>query len=360
MPGPHQQDLPSRRQAAPRAAHFVLFVLFVAGLGGLGGAGCAIPINVTDLNKDIPKAAMPIAIRSGLDTMSEPETARRLQRLLADPELRAVQQNLVAGLLDGTLATLSDKERADRIGALTTRALMAVLGGASRELTAGIAGVTQGAMNGALDAALNQGRQHELETLLTAVIAASIRALVQGLREAELGKTLTAFLTEELGPALGKSVRQDAAPALAELLRNDELNRALGATARVLGREMVLGATEALAHAQPPREEGSLLSRVTELAHQGARLFGSAAWVLLLIILALGAWTLKLVAQSRSYREEADRRAATVRLLADATAIAQGKPWSDDLIAALQERIRREEQTLAELRQVKRRSARGS
>ena len=357
MPGPTLQVIPSCRQAAPRAK--ALFLL-VTGLCGLVGAGCAIPINVTDLNKDIPKAAMPIVIRSGLDTLSEPETTRRIQRLLADPELRAIQQNLVAGLLDGTLATLSDKERADRIGALTTRALMGVLGGASRELSAGINGVTQGAVSGALDAALTPGRQHELETLLTAVITACIRAAAQGLREAELGKSLTSFLTQELGPALGKSLRQDLAPGLAELLRNEELNRALGATARVLGREMVLGATEALAHTQPPREEGSVLSRVTELAHQGARLFGSAAWVLLLVILALGAWTLKLLAQSRSYREEADRRAATVRLLAEATEVSQGKPWSDDLIVALQERIRREEQTLAELRKAKRRSARGA
>lgn len=355
MPGKYLQMRRAGRNFTLRSAAWILVLV---GFCGVLSAGCAIPIRVTDLNKDIPKAAMPIAIRAGIDTMSDPETARRMQRLLADPELRAVQQNLVAGLVDGTLATLSDKERAERIGALTTQALMGILGGASRELASGLAGVTQGAMNGALDAALNQNRQHELEALMSAVIAATIRAAVNGLREAELGKNLTRFLTGELGPALGTVVRQDAAPALAELLRNEELKGALGSTARLLGREMVLGATDALAQTQQPREEGSLLARATELAHQGARLFGSAAWVLLLIIVALVVWTLKLLAQSRSYREEAERRAATVRLLAEATAVSEGKPWSEELIGALQERIRIEEKALAELRQAKRRPAR--
>lgn len=358
MPGKNFQMSRAGRNSSLRSAAWILVLVgLCGGLSGVLSAGCAIPIRVTDLNKDIPKAAMPIAIRAGIDTMSDPETARRMQRLLADPELRAVQQNLVAGLIDGTLATLSDKERAERIGALTTQALMGILGGASRELAAGAAGVTQGAMNGALDAALNQNRQHELEVLMSAVIAASIRAAANGLREAELGKNLTGFLTGELGPALGTAVRKEAAPALAELLRNEELMGALGTTARLLGREMVLGATDALAQTQQPREDGSLLSRVTELAHQGARLFGSAAWVLLLIIVALVVWTLKLLAQSRSYREEAERRAATVRLLAEATAVSEGKPWSEELIGALQERIRIEEKALAELRQSKRRSA---
>ena len=359
MPG---KNLPISRAGGWPALRSAACILVIGGLyGGLCGllsAGCAIPIRVTDLNKDIPKAAMPVAIRAGIDTMSDPETARRMQRLLADPEMRAIQQNLVAGLVDGTLATLSDKERADRIGALTTRALMGILGGASRELASGIAGVTQGAMNGALDAALNQNRQHDLEVLMSAVIAASIRAAANGLREAELGKNLTSFLTEELGPAVGKTMRKEVAPGLAVLLRNEELKGALGATARLLGREMVLGATEALAQTQQPREDGSLLARATELAHQGARLFGSAAWVLLLIIVALVVWTLKLLAQSRSYREEAERRAATVRLLAEATAVSEGKPWSEELIGALQERIRIEEKALAELRHARRRPER--
>lgn len=341
------------------AAHDAPRLLRCLVIGWLGAsAACAIPIRIADLNKEIPRTTMPIAVRSGIDTMSDPETTRRVQRLLADPQMRAVQEALVAGLLDGTLATLSDKERAERIGALTTKAMTGILQGAARELSAGIGAVTQSAVDGALDTALSPTRRRDLERLLGEIIAATIRAVAAGLRDAEVGKKISGSITEQVGPALGKALRDDVAPGLAALLQNEELNRSLGATAKLLGRELVLGATEALAQTQQPKAEGSLLSRITELAHEGARLFGSAAWLLLLIIAALLAWTMKLLAQSRSYREEAERRAAMTRFLVEATKVAEGKPWSEELINGLQQRIRAEEQVIAEARRPKRSSGR--
>jgi hypothetical protein len=326
--------------------------LLIAGLCGwfVNSAGCAIPIRVADLNKEIPKAAMPVAIRAGIDTMNDPETLRRVSHLLADPQVRAAEQALVNGLLDSTLATLSDNERAERIGALTTKALHGMLQGATRELDTELASATKSAVDGALDSALSPVHRQELENLLRALIATSFRAAVAALQDAEVGKKLARVLSEELSPALGKALREEVAPGVATLLKDPELNQALGATAHLVGREMVLGATEALAKTQQPKDTDSLLFRLTEMAHQGARLFGSAAWFLILVIIALFAWTMKLLAQSRGYREEAERRAATSRFLAEATHVARGKPWADELIAALQERIAAEEKALAELR----------
>lgn len=354
MRGQRHHIPPLAAPAASRARSGFLLAGLCAWLGG--SAGCAIPIRVTDLNKEIPRTTMPVAVRAGIDSMSDPEITRRVQRLLADPQMRAVQEALVAGLVDGTLATLSDKERAERIGALTTKAMTGILEGASRALSSGLGAATESALNGALDSALSPAHRRELESLLSELVAATVRAVVSGLRDAEVGNRLASAITEQVGPALGKALREDVAPGFAALLQNEELNRALGATAKMLGREMVLGATEALAQTQQPKTEGSLLSRITELAHEGARLFGSAAWLLVLIIIALIAWTLKLLAQSRSYREEAERRAVTTRFLAEATQVAQGKPWSEELICALQERIRAEEQAIAELRRPRRRS----
>lgn len=354
------KEAPIRRLAASHTARALRCGILIAGLGaGLGagvgaGAGCAVPIRIADLNKEIPRTTMPIAVRAGIDTMSDPETARRVQRLLADPQMRAVQEALVAGLVDGTLATLSDKERAERIGAMTMKAMTGLLQGASRELSAGLGAATQSALDGALDTALSPVHRRQLETLLTEIVVATIRAVAAGLREAEVGKHLSESITDQVGPALGKALREEVAPGFAALLQNEELNRALGATAKRLGRELVLGATEALAQTQQPKADGSLLSRITELAQQGARLFGSAAWLLILIIAALLAWTLKLLAQSRSYREEAERRAAMTRFLTEATKVAQGKPWSEELLSALQDHLRAEEQAIAELRAKKR------
>ena len=307
--------------------------------------GCAVPIRIADINRDVPRNTMPALVQSGVDTLSDPLTQKRLQRLLADPEVQAMQKALVAGLVDGTLATLSDSQRAERIGALATQAVTGIIHGATRELGAGLSDAT----GSAVDSALSPERRRALEGLITAVVMTTFRAAVQGLREAEFSKSLASAVTQDLGPALHKSLREDLAPGLAELLRNEELNQALGKTARRLGREMVLGATEGLAQAQQPKEDGSLLARATELAQKGARLFGTAAWLLVAIIIALLVWTLKLRTQAQSYREEAARRTAATRLISEATKAAEGKPWADELLTALQERIAAQDEAIAAL-----------
>jgi hypothetical protein len=317
---------------------FLIVVLLLLG-------NCAVPIRIADVNRDIPRTAVPAVARASLDTLSDPEIQRRMQRLLADPQTRAVQQALVAGLLDGALASLSDTARAERIGALATQAMTGLV----RELSADLAEGT----SSVLTAAMAPAHQRELEKLVGALVAAAFRSAAQGLQDAEMGKQLAGALTGQIGPALRQALRDEVAPGLAEALENPELNKALGKTARTLGREMVLGATEALAQTQP-RADGSLLARGTELAHQGARLVGSTAWLLLLIIVARGRWSWKQRAQARSYREEAERRAATSHFVAEATKVAAGKPWSDELLGALQERLRAEEEAIAALRFVKR------
>jgi hypothetical protein len=257
---------------------FLIVVLLLLG-------NCAVPIRIADVNRDIPRTAVPAVARASLDTLSDPEIQRRMQRLLADPQTRAVQQALVAGLLDGALASLSDTARAERIGALATQAMTGLVRGAVRELSADLAEGT----SSVLTAAMAPAHQRELEKLVGALVAAAFRSAAQGLQDAEMGKQLAGALTGQIGPALRQALRDEVAPGLAEALENPELNKALGKTARTLGREMVLGATEALAQTQP-RADGSLLARGTELAHQGARLVGSTAWLLLLIIVALGLW----------------------------------------------------------------------
>lgn len=244
--------------------------------------GCAIPTRVAELDLQIPKGATPVAIQAGLDKMDDPKTIRQVQQMLASPEMRDVQKEMVAGLVDGTLATLGDSERGKRIDDITSKAM---------------AGMVRGASN--------------------------------SLRSVDLGKTVSAAMTDEIGPAFEQTMRDDVGPAfkqtmrddvgpaLAEMLKNEDFRRELGATARVLGREMVLGVTEGLAQKKEPAEDGSLLSTVAGLLNQGAKLFGSAAWVLVLVILAMFAWIVKLLAQAKRYRDGAAAQPESAAVIAD-------------------------------------------
>lgn len=272
-----------------------------AALGAtLFAAGCAAPIR--ELSSEIPRQATPPTIRAGVDT-------------LADPALR-------------------------------------------KEITGITQDVTRSAVSGALDATLAPESRQKLQRAAGAVIGTSVRAMADGLASPAVGSGVSAVMTENIGPALETTMRDDVGPGLASVLGNEDLQRSLGETAHVLGREIVLGATEALAQQKPPPQTDSLLGRLSGLARQGAALFGSAAWVLVLVIALLFAWIVKLLAQARRYRSEASRRVATAQLLEEAARAAEGKPWAGELISSLQERVRAEERALAELREARRRERR--
>jgi hypothetical protein len=227
-------------------------------------AGCAGP--VAELSAKIPKKAAPAAIQAGVSTLADPALRKEIAQILASPEMRDIHRELVAGIADG-----------------------------------------------ALDTAVAPERQKKLQRVTGALIGTSVRAVADGLAGAEIATGVSAAMTRQIGPALETTMRDDVGPGLASILGNEDLQRSLGATARVLGREVVLGATEALAQQKAPPEADSLLGRATGLARQGAALFGSAAWVLVLVIALLFAWIVKLLAQARRYRSEATRRIAATQ-----------------------------------------------
>jgi hypothetical protein len=264
----------------------------------VGTAGCGAPI--AKLSSEVPKNAAPATIRATVDTLRDPALQKEIARILTSPEM----------------------------------------GEAQHELAAGITG-------GALDAALAPERQPAMQRAAGAVVATSVRAATDGLDRAGIGARVAAGMTERFGPALETTMRDDLAPGLASVAGHEELQRSLGATARVIGREIVLGATDALAQQKAPPETDSLLGRISGLARQGATLFGSAAWLLILVIALLFAWIVKLLAQARRYRSDASRRVAAAQLLEEAAKAAEGKPWAGELIRSLQERAQAEEKALA-------------
>ena len=261
----------------------------------VGVSSCTIPAKVAAVSPEVPREAPPVAIDATLGKLDEPETKRRMERLLASPEMRAVERELVAGVVDGSLSALEERDRQERIGALTSRYASEMARGLSSEIA-------------------------------------------RGLSETRLGSAASEAMTEELGPAMQKVLRENIGPGIAEALQDEEVHAALGATVRVLGREMVLGANEALTTIQEGKgsKDGSLLGRVRELASGGAKVATALAWVLGAIVVVLGVWIVKLLAQTKKYRDESEQRGAATRLMDEATRKSKGKAGSGELIAALQ------------------------
>jgi hypothetical protein len=308
----------------------------------LGAGGCSIPTRVTAANPEIGRKMTPVVIDEGLTKMDEAETKRRIERMMASPEMKAVEQELIAGLVDGSLSALGDEERSARISELTTQYMRRV---------------AQSAVRGALDGAMTEEHQRDLRRFAGSLMAASVGQLKQSLDEANLGRSVSSALNEHVGPAMETVLRENLGPAAAALLGNEELTRALGATARTIGREMVLGAHEALAEIQEksaPSDGTSLLSRLGSLTRKGTQLVSTLTWAVGAVAIALAVWVVRLLVQRRRYSTESEARAMTTRLLTEAIKASEGKPWSDELIQALEERFRAEEEAVLHLHRARR------
>lgn len=310
------------------------------------GVGCAIPTRVAELNMAIPKQATPVAIDAGLTALDDPTTKRRMEAMLASPEMKAVQRELLAGMIDGSLATLSDKDRADRIGALASRYTAGMIRGITKEIAPDLGPAAAQAMRSAMKGALSPENQREAQHMLTSFVETTIPPITKGISDAHLASSAAEAMTQDLGPAMQKVLKDNLAPGLAEALKDESVRRELGATARVMGREMVLGANEAIAQIQQskPQGEPSLAARVSSFVSKGATLADTLTWVLVAVVLMLCALVVKLLMQAKRYRQESEQRAAATRLIEEARKASKGKPWSDELLLALQDQMGAEEE----------------
>jgi hypothetical protein len=315
----------------------------------LGTAACG------PVAKTIPKAATSGIVEGGLKAMDDPENKQRLAHILASPEVKQVQQELVSQVVDGSLAALSEKDRVERLGEISARFAAGLVNGFSKEVAPQLGPATSAAMRGVMDGTMNVAmsdeHQRQMARLLGSLVQASVDPVLQRISEAELGTSMSSTMTKELGPAFEKVLRDNLGPGLAEALSREEVKRALGETAHTLGREIVLGAHEGLATMRETKEaqDSGLLGSMTSLAHQGATLGKILPWVMLAALLGMVAWVVKLLSQTRRYRTENEERAETTRVLAEAIRAAEGKPWSGELLTALEERFRDDEEAVVRI-----------
>ena len=280
----------------------------------LGASGCGLPAKVT---RDIT----PAAVDSGLKAMDDPANKKRIEHMLASPEMHDVEKALVAGVVDSSISALSDEDRARRIAALSSRYANVMLQGFSRDvmpqISPAVMEMTRGAVKGVMSEALKPENQ---EGVTSAVSTA---------------------MTRDLGPALQKVISDNLAPGIAAALQKEAVRRALGETAHLLGREMVLGVNEGMMKAQEMRGNGdsSMLGSLGVLASKGASIATWITLVLAALVVVLGGLLVKLLMQAKKYKNESDESVAETRLMTEARKASEGKPWSAELIAALEDRF---------------------
>jgi len=269
----------------------------LAVLGGvLAGvaSGCAgLPTQISKVNAEVPKQATAIALKQGIASAQEKENQQQMLALLSSPEVKGMQAQVVAGFLDGTLDALGSDGRASR--------LASQLG----PIAAGVA-------------------RNAIDTTLEQPVGGS----------GDLGARMATALNEDLGPALQNVVRENVGQGAIAVLGDPEFSRAMGAVARSMGREAVLGANEAITEIQNREgaaQDTSTFGRVGTLAKKGAELAGTASIFLGVLVLALGVWAVKLVTQARRYRAESEQHAATAAALRDALRDPTGTPLSRNL-----------------------------
>lgn len=315
----------------------------------VGASGCAIPTRVVDVSPEIPRQLTPVAIDSSLKALDDVETKRRMEHLLASSEMKDVQRELIAGLVDGSLAALSDKERSDRAGKLAAQYAAGLMHSLSHELTPAIGPLSEqavrGAVRGAMSEAFGEQGRREMQRFVGDLGQ-------EGFSKVEIASAVSGAMTNQIGPAIQKVLTDNIGPGIAGALRNEEVHRELGNTARLMGREMVLGADEALQELREKQPSGasSGMSPVSELLSKGTKLAGTLTWLLGLAVLLLGAWIVKLLLQARKFRTETEQRASTVRALNEALRAAEGKPWSDELRAALADQFKSNDDALLQIR----------
>lgn len=289
----------------------VLLALF--GATGCGAAGM--------MTRDVTHAA----VDSGLKAMDDPNNKARMAHLAGSQEIKDAEAEMISGVLDGSLAALGDEARIQRVNAITSRYATGMFQGFQKDVAPQIgpmiapivADVTRSAVQSAMSAAMGPEGQHELSTALSSA------------------------MTRDMGPAIQKVLSDNLAPGIAAALQNDEVKRALGDTAHLLGREMVLGVNEGLMKAQEQRgvDGKSALGSLSSMASKGAGIATAVTWVLAALVLVLGGLLVKLLMQAKKYRSESDENKAETRLIDEARKASEGKPWSGELIAALENRF---------------------
>jgi len=266
---------------------------FLCSLAGCAGVGA---VNAS-------RRAVPVVVDESLRSFELDANRERLARIVSSPEIQGMVRQAAKDSVQGLLAGASEDQAHDLVvglvGAITdalARDLREKLVPAVRaELLAPMRAEDRDAMKGAVDDAVTEATR------------TSVRAAAE-----ELPTSVAPAVASSLVATLG-------APALQEALDrtvSDATRSALVASADVM---------RGMRGAEGP----TLVQRLTRLLTVSL----IAAFLIGAGFLALTLWAVNLTRQARRVE------ALTRQLLDDASKAAEGKPWADEMLALLAERM---------------------
>jgi hypothetical protein len=293
--------------------------LLVCALVALASVGCKPAIR--SASSEIPRAATPALVDTGLEVFEEPETRQRLADVLGTPEMQRAFEELAAGFTRGALQGLSSEETAALVARFTS-VLVESLSSEMDRLGPALARLSE-----------------PTEKYVAGLTAAMVRAASDELARS-MGPAMRTAITEEIGPALRQAMAEDLGPGLAAMLRSAELNDALGGAVRVASRQAVLGSNDALADLAEHRSEDRSEAPLGAVG----QLFTQRTWLLPLLITAAifsipVVWLLRDRAATKRARAESDRRAARAGALLAAMELERDGGRSSEVLALLRREL---------------------
>lgn len=266
------------------------------------------------------------ATQSTVDQLAEPRTREVMAEFLSDPEVQGAARDISATIAGGIVDEVAQPERLERVGASLDDFLAVAAGSAGTRAAEAFAARSPEVTRAFLGAAsTEQGR---------AQVSAVAGAVTQG-----VARSLSQEIEREIGPAMREVIRTDISKAVAEGL-DDNVNEALGRTARTISREVVLGSQEALA--ELGSREGSVLGGVRRSAKLGIGLFKLLSLLFGVGLIVLFALYLRTLLKERRFERVSEDREAALLLLASTIKVAHGRPWGAELRELLREEMRDE------------------
>ncbi|MFP4598840.1 MAG: hypothetical protein ACLFVJ_11340 [Persicimonas sp.] len=165
----------------------------------------------------------------------------------------------------------------------------------------------RGLSRGAFDVWSEELSAAELESTAPTYLSAFAEALI-----AQIGPAIRRMIREEIGPGVAEAIRQHIGPATAQMLTDDQMQQALADTARVVGRNSLLGANQGLIEVSqgepvgggPMAGLGETLTAGQETLETVLWMLGAAVLVLLLLIVVLGLGLWRTFARSQELTQE--------------------------------------------------------
>lgn len=306
----------------PRTA-FLLFTLVSA-----SGLGCVSAEGVT-------RRAVPAALDSSVNYLSDPDAQKKIQRLLEDPQIKEASRELTAALVEGALDGATNEERQAKLRGITTQFIDSVAQAAARNLREDIS------------PAMNQAAASAVQRVLSTALSPHSREQAAAMVDAVTRSAVTAMtdsaargLRDDLGPALAKAIRADIVPAMRDA--STDLLPVVYLLSHEMSRGIVIGAAEGLRELEVEQKlgkyEGGFWNRLDMVMHKGINFAQILAWALGFLVLLFGVLFARAILLRR--RIEAERARSERMLLGLMQGLQQGsdKPEVEHLLATLRER----------------------